>query len=263
METLPWPVLERILYFMDTETKLIISKFCKNFGDCLFSPRSWSSLEWHDNLFPQVLIEVVRVAGKNIEHFACCSQSEKDEFSMDLNKVMCNMINLKTLRLQKCTLVYHWGFLRQTNLITHMYIDECLADPNSMIVGINSLANLRHLAMTRCKLMIAYNICQAVKFCRNLEFLDVTESGKMKSVLACVILNRCTSLKTFLFSNLYTYDNMYDRLRWFRIARMKYKKVKFADDLYERVDFYSRTDLAVRQLLNIAKMQEKYAQREQ
>ena len=55
----------------------------------------------------------------------------------------------------------------------------------------------------------------------------------------------------------------FDRLRWFRIARMKFKHVTFPDALYERVDFYSRTDSAVRQLYDIAQMQNDIEKREE
>ena len=44
---------------------------------------------------------------------------------------------------------------------------------------------------------------------------------------------------------------------------MKFKHVTFADDLKERVAFYTRTDIAVRQLVNIGKMLDKYGPREE
>ena len=251
------------MFFLDTESKLKISSMYKVFEKCLLLPQVWCEIEWHGKMFPEVLIEVVRRAGKNVQSFSCGSKSEKEPFTMDLNKVIGNLHNLRYLTLSQCTLVYNWGFLSNTTLITHMYVDKCLADPNSMIAGINSLINLRHLQITRCSLMSAYNLCQAVKYCLKLEFLDVRGSGRMKSVLACVVLNKCVSLKTFFFSNLYTYDTMYDRLRWYRIAKMKFKHVNFDADLYERVAFYTRTDLAVRQLLNIGQMLDKFGPREE
>ena len=260
---MPWLVVQRIMYFLDTETKLQMSKLCKTFNYCLFTSEAWSEIDWHHKVFPPALIKVVRESGRCIETFTCSSTAEKEPFSMDLNKVLFKLIKLRVMRLKKCTLVYNWAFLCQTNNITHMFVDECIADPTSMIAGLNALANLKHLELTRCRLMAAYNICQGVKYCLKLQYLDVRGSGKMKSVLACVVLNKCTALKTFLFSNLYTYDTMYDRLRWFRITRMKFKHVTFAEDLQERVAFYTRTDLAVRQLLNIGQMLDKYGPREE
>ena len=235
---------------------------CKVFNQCMFQKGAWHEMEWHEKVFPEILIRVLHKAGKDIVFFECSSKSEEDDFTMNLNKALCNLTNLKELRLTQCNLVYSWLFLKQTKHVTHMYVEECLADPNAMVSGLNALVELKHLQMTNCRLMTAYTICQAVRFCLKLQYLDVSGSGNMKSVLACVILNKCTSLSTFLFSNRYTYDTMYDRLRWYRIARMKFQKVTFPDVLYERVDFYARTDSAVRQLFNIAQMQKEICQRE-
>ena len=251
------------MYFMDAQTKFTITQVCANFSECLFNARAWPEIVWQKNIFPKKLIKVVGEAGINVQRFSCKSQKEEEDWSMDLNKVMCRLTSLKCLKLKKCTLIYNWSFMIQTRLITHMYIDECVADQVTMIRGVNSLTNLKYFVLIRCRLMSAYNICQAVKYCLKLQHLDVRGSGRMKSVLACVILNKCTSIQKFFFSNLYTYDTMYDRLRWYRIARMKFKHVTFADDLYERVDLYSRTDVAVRQLLNIGKMLDKYGPKEE
>ena len=187
------------MYFLDTDSKLRMSELSKVYSEFLFRSSAWSEIVWHETIFPDTLIKVVREAGKNVHSFTCSSTSEEHDFTMDLNKVLCNLTSLKVIRLEKCRLVYSWLFLRQTNMVTHMYVHDCVADQNSMIVGINALVNLKHLEITKCRLMSAYNICQAVRFSRRLTYLDVSSSGYMKSVLACVVLNKCTSLSHFFF----------------------------------------------------------------
>ena len=164
---------------------------------------------------------------------------------------------MRHVELDKCDILYDLRFLTSMPHVTVFVMNECYVDQDYMVAGIRSLRSLKHLSITNCSVIHTFNIVEAIKNKTELRFVDVRGTGHMKSILACITLNKCPALRTFFFSNLYTYDSDYDKVRWFRLVKTRFPHVKFCEDLIERVNYYCETHPTVRLYFKLAEMLEK------
>ena len=167
------------------------------------------------------------------------------------------MPKMKEIVLDRCDVLYNLNFLTSMPQITVFVMNDCYVDQDNMVLGIKSLIQLQHIEITNCSVIHAFNVVEAIKNKRLLRYIDVRGTGHMKSILACVTLNKCPAIRKFLFSNLYTYDSEYDRVRWFRIVKTRFPHVTFCQDLIDRVNHYCNTDPTVKLYFEFAEMLEK------
>ena len=166
---------------------------------------------------------------------------------------MSSMTQMHHLEIINCGILYDLRFLSGMQHLSVFNMSQCFVDQDNMVTGIRALPNLQHLSITKCAFIHAYNIVEAIKNKPTLKTVDVRGTGYMKSVLAGDVLNTCPSIKQFFFSNLYTYDSEFDKLRWIRILT-RFRHTEFCDDLVDRVHLYCNSGKTVSAYIDYAEI---------